>query len=140
VVQDRKSHIRRADLNGQEVVAEAALWRGGEHEENHDGAMHGHQSEISLRLDVSQKRQDCGGRDQMNAHQQREEHADKHRSQREEVILEADDFMIETEDPLSNEPLGARVRVRFLGSEFVSCHIIASRPPVPPTICRILPD
>ncbi len=110
-VQHRESHIRRADLNGQEVIAESTLWRRGEHEENHDGSVHGHQSEISLGLDVSQKRQNCGGRNQMDAHQQREEHADKHRGQREEVILKADDFVVQTEDPLSNEPLGARVGV-----------------------------
>jgi hypothetical protein len=47
----------------------------------------------------------------MDAHKQREKHADEHRSQREEVILEADDFVVETEDPLSNEALRGRVRV-----------------------------
>ncbi len=74
-VKDRKSHVRRADLNRQEVIAEAALWRGGEHEEHHDGAVHGYQREIRLRLDIPQQRQCRSGPDQVDAHQQREEHA-----------------------------------------------------------------
>jgi len=55
------------------------------------------------------------------------------------VILKADDFVIEAEDPLANKTLRSRVCVRFVGSEFPGSHIIVSPPPVPPAICRILP-
>src|ERR1044072_4033286 len=34
-VEDREGHVVRADLNREEVVAEAALRRGREHEEDH---------------------------------------------------------------------------------------------------------
>ena len=54
-VQDRECHVRRADLNGQEIVAETALRRRGQHEEHHDRAVHRHQSQISLGLHLAQQ-------------------------------------------------------------------------------------
>src|SRR6266852_3499815 len=75
----------------------------------------------------------------MDAHQQREKHARKHRRESEEKILEADHLVVEAEDPLADEALRGRVGVRFQGSRTVSCHIIACPPPVPPTIYQILP-
>ena len=47
----------------------------------------------------------------MDAHQQRQEHADKHRGQRQKVILEADDFVIQAENVFANEAGRGRVRV-----------------------------
>ena len=47
-VQHRERHVLGADLDGQEVVAETALRHGGQHEEHHDGAVHGHQRKVQL--------------------------------------------------------------------------------------------
>src|SRR5713226_8903035 len=69
----------------------------------------------------------------MDAHQQREKHASKHRRESEEKILEADHLVV------ADEALRGRVGMRFQGSRTVSCHIIACPPPVPPTIYQILP-
>ena len=70
-VQDRKCHVRRADLNGQEVIAESTLRRRGQNEKHHDGAVHGQQAEVCFRLDVAYQRQNCSRPDQVDAHQQR---------------------------------------------------------------------
>ena len=58
-VQHGESHVRRADLNRQEVVAEAGLRRRGQHHEDHDGAVHGHERQVLLRrhLAAGDKRQ-----------------------------------------------------------------------------------
>ena len=74
-VQDGKRHVRRADLDRQKVIPESALRRRGQHEEHHDGAVHRDQREIGFRLDLAQNRQISRRPDQMDAHQQRQEHA-----------------------------------------------------------------
>ncbi len=71
--------------------------------------MHGQQAEISLRLDLAHQRQTSRRPHQVNAHQQRKKHPDKHRRERQEEILNADDFVIEAKNIFSNEPLRARV-------------------------------
>ena len=43
-----KRHVLRAHLDGQEIVAKGGEGRCGEHKEDHDGAMHGHQLQIVL--------------------------------------------------------------------------------------------
>ena len=96
---------------GKKVVAESALRRRGQHEEHHDGAVHGQQAEISFRLDFADQRQHRRRPDHVNAHQQRQEHADKHRRQRQKVILDPDDLVIEAEDVFANEAGRGRVRV-----------------------------
>ena len=57
----RKRHVFGADLDWQEVIAEAALWRGRKHEEHHDGAVHRHQRQVktqeSSRRQVRQSKQ-----------------------------------------------------------------------------------
>ena len=65
----------------------------------------------------------------MDTHQQREKHAGKYRHQREKEILDADYFVVETEDIFSKETLRRCVRVGF-----VSRHFITSPPLVPPAI------
>ena len=133
-VQDRKRHIRRADLNGQKVISESSLRRRGQHEEHHDGAVHGEQAEIGFRLDLAHQRQHRGRPDQMNAHQQRQEHPHKHCRERQKEILNADNFVIEAENIFPNESLRS-VRV----SRSRGRHFIVSPPPVPPATCRNLP-
>ena len=110
-VQNGESHVRSADLNRQEVIAEAALRRGGENEEHHDGAVHGHQCQVGFRLDVAEQRQSSARPDQVDAHQQRQKHADEHGGQRQKVILNSDDFVVEAENLLADEPLWCRVGV-----------------------------
>jgi hypothetical protein len=58
----------------------------------------------------------------MDAHQQRQKHADEHRGQRQEKILKADDFMIEAENPFANEPLRCGVSVRLVVRELPGSH------------------
>src|SRR5260370_7900414 len=77
---------------------------------------------ISFRFDVAEQRQMEVRPDQVDAHQQRQKHADEHRGQRQKIILQADDFMIETENPLADEPLRCCVSVSFVGREFPGSH------------------
>ena len=39
----------------------------------------------------------------VDAHQQRQKHADEHRRQRQKIILQPDDFVIQAEDVFANE-------------------------------------
>ena len=43
---DGEGHAARADLGGEDEVAEAGLWRRRQHEEEHDGAVDGDQGEV----------------------------------------------------------------------------------------------
>src|SRR5260370_3759239 len=70
--------------------------------------------------------------DQVNAHQQRQKHADEHRGQRQKIILKADDFMIETEDQLAKKPLRSRAAVTSGAGKSPGSHICSS-PSVPAT-------
>ena len=122
-VQHREGHVLRADLDGQEVVAEAALGRRGQHEEDHDGAVHGHQRKIQLRRHDAalRRRGPQGGEpaylgirvDQVIAHEQRQAHADQHRKQGQEVVLDADDLVVQAEDILPDEALRRVMRVDY---------------------------
>jgi hypothetical protein len=47
-VEARKRHVLGAHLDGQEIIAETRQRRGGQHEEDHDGPMHGHQLQVVL--------------------------------------------------------------------------------------------
>ena len=109
-VQDGKRHIRRANLNRQKVISEPALRRRGQHEEDHDRAVHGEQAQVSFRLDLAHQRQNRRRPDHVNSHQQRQEHPDKHCHQREKVILQPDHLVIQAEDVFADKPLrGVRV-------------------------------
>ena len=122
-VQDRERHVLRADLDRQEVIAESALRRRGQHEEHHDGAVHGQQAEVGFRLDLAEQRQIRRRPDHVDAHQQRQEHADKHRRERQKVILQPDDFVIQAENVFANEAGRGRVsvnRVRVVSVGVVS--------------------
>src|SRR5208282_3489800 len=55
-VEDGERHVGRADLYGQEIVSEATLGRGSQHEKHHDGAVHGDQAEIGFGFDRAQQR------------------------------------------------------------------------------------
>ena len=48
----------------------------------------------------------------VDAHQQRQEHADEHRRQCQKIILKPDYFVVETEDVFANEAVGRRERER----------------------------
>src|SRR4051794_22619257 len=47
-VEDGEGHVLRSDLNREEVVSEAALRRGRQHEEDHHRAVHRDEREIEL--------------------------------------------------------------------------------------------
>ena len=133
-VQDGEGHVGRADLYGQEIVAEAALGRGSQHEKHHDRAVHGYQGEIGFGFDLAHQRQDRRRPDEMDPHQQGEKHADENRGEREEIILQPDDLVVETKNPFANEALRGRMLVRFLGN-----HFIVSPPPELPATCQTRP-
>jgi len=132
--------VRGADLNREKIISETALRRGGKHEEHHDGSVHGEEAQIVLWLDLTDEGQDSGGPNQVNAHQKRKEHADKHSDEREKVILQTNDFVIETEDPLAKEALRCRVRMGLFRGEILSSHVIDSPPPSRPSTYQSLPD
>ena len=120
-VQDGKRHVGRADLNRQKVISETALRRGGEHEEHHDGAVHGEQTEIGFRLDLADERQLRGRPDQVDAHQQGQKHAGEHRDQRQKVVLKADYLVVQAENVFPDKALGGGVRVYKVGASHGYC-------------------
>src|SRR5882762_1532152 len=109
----RKGHVLSAHLDGQKEIAERGKGRRGEHKEDHDRPMHGHQLQVILgRHHVAGRA--IGGKEvqprngevrpsQVNAHQPREHHAGEDSDQSQPVILLADHLVIETEDMLTNE-------------------------------------
>ena len=110
------------------------------------GAVHGQQAEIGFRLNMTEDRQICRRPNHMDTHQQRQKHADEYRAQRQKVILQPNDFVIEAEDVFTNEAawgcMGVnRVRVVSVGIVSVLGHhdFIVSPPLGLPAICRSLP-
>src|SRR5205823_7350067 len=85
-------------LDRQEIVSEAALRGRGQHEENHESAVQGQQAEVLLILQQMELRSR-----QVDPHQHGKNETDKHRSQRQEVVLNANNFMIEAEDVFADE-------------------------------------
>src|SRR5208282_3495907 len=57
-----------------------------------------------------------------------EKHADKNRGEGEEVILQADHLMVETEHPFADEALRGRVLVRFLGNHLLFLRFSSCQP------------
>ncbi len=122
----RKRHVFGADLDRQEVVAEAALRRRREHEEHHDRAVHRHQRQVKLRSHHAagrarrkQRLQNGPTRSrpgQVQSHEQRHRHADQHCRQRQHDVLDADDLVVDAEDVLTYEARRCRVPVHALVS------------------------
>jgi len=78
-IERRESHFAGANLERQEVVAEAGLWRGGKNQENHQRAVEHSQGRVAL-WSVGEPRKKWnlrGGPDQVDAHQEREEHSEE---------------------------------------------------------------
>ena len=133
-VQDRERHVGRADLNRQKIISEAALGGGCQHEKHHDGAVHRQQAQIRFGLDLADHGQHVRRPYQVDAHQQREKHSDKHGGECQEEILNADDFVVQTEDVFPDETLRS-VRVNRSRGR----HFIVSPPPERPATCQNLP-
>ncbi len=110
-VHAREGHVAGAELAGQDEVAEASLGRGGEHEEDHQGAVEGDQREVVLGQDGAVEGDREVGPDQVDAHQQREHGADGDGDDGEQEVLEADDVVVGGED-VAAEP-GERLRVEL---------------------------
>ena len=133
-VQDRKRHIRCADLDGQKIVPESALRRRRQHEEHHNRAVHGQQAQVGFGLDLAYQRQNRRRPDHVKAHQQRQKHADKHRHQRQKVVLQPDDFVIQAENIFADKAL--RSPCEWIVAEVA---ITVSPPPESPTTYQNLP-
>ena len=117
-------------MNWEEVVAEAALGRGGQDKEDHDRSVHGDEREIKFAAhhaargsrgkQSAQDRQLASRPAQVQAHQHRHHHSDQHGGQRQQDVLDADHLVIQTEDVLANEALRRFVPVHHVMSCF--CH------------------
>ena len=79
----REGHFASANLEGQEIVAEACLRRGGEHEENHQRAVEHGESGVAFRraAESGKKRNLRRGPDEVHAHEQRENHSENNATQ-----------------------------------------------------------
>ncbi len=89
-----KAMLAGADLRGENQVAEAGLWRSGQDEEEHDGAVDGDQGEVVFGEDGAVEWQRPGWPDEVNAHQEREESADDDGEQGEGEVLDADSAVV----------------------------------------------
>ena len=113
-VEVRKRHVFSAYLDRQEVIAETREGSRGQHKEDHDGAVHGHQLQVILGREHAARRaglgQELKSRNggvrprQVNSHDPGQHQPDVNRHQRQRVVLLANDFMVEAEDVLPNEP------------------------------------
>ena len=119
-VQVRKSHVRRADLNRQKIVSEAALRRRREDEEHHDRAVHRQHRRILLRRhDSALNERNVRARPrQVETHDHGKNHSDDDRRHGQQDVLDADHFMIDAEDVLADK---ARRRVRHDVERANSC-------------------
>ena len=107
-VEVRERHVFRAGLDGQEEIAERGERGSGEHEEDHDGAVHGHQLQVVLRRHHVTRRARLGeqvqpgngptAESEVDAHEPGEKHSDQGRDQGQRVILLADHFVVDAED------------------------------------------
>ena len=119
-VQHRERHVLSANLDRKEIISKTALRRRGQHEEHHDRAMHGHQRQVQFRRHDAARRAggpklfeecDLGVRiHHVKSHQHRQRHPQKHREQRQKIVLNADDFVIEAENIAANKTLRRVVR------------------------------
>ena len=89
-VETREGHAARADLCGEDEVAEAGLRRGGQDEEEHQRAVHGDQGEVLFGQDGAVEREAPVGPDEMDAHQPGEEGSGDDGDRGEDEIVEAD--------------------------------------------------
>jgi hypothetical protein len=105
-------HVRRADLQRHQVVAEGAHGEGHDAQEHHDGAVHGPELVVELGDDDPPRRleQIADQRHRLvrigerppHHHHQRE--AEEEEDQRREPILDADDLVVLGKDVLGPEP------------------------------------
>ena len=99
-------HAASADLFGQNEVREAAQRRGGEHEEDHQRAVHGDEGEIVFGLDLAEEGKREVGPDEVDSHDEREDGSGGDGDEREQEILDSDDAVVGGEEP------GERVALR----------------------------
>ena len=112
-VQHRKGHVVGPDLDWQEVIAESALRSRGQHEEHHDGAVHGKHGQIELGRHQSalephgknrlQPGPGLAGPGQPQPHQHGKPQTGENRDQRQEVILDPNDLMVCAEYPFAKK-------------------------------------
>ena len=129
----REGHVFGARLDGQKEIAECGERGGGEHKEDHDRAVHGHQLQVILRRHHVARRAGLGeqvqpgnretAESQMDAHEPGKDHSDQGGDQGQRVILLADDFVVEAEDVLPNEAGRGSVVYRMCGHVVHCAHL-----------------
>ena len=118
-VEVREGHVLSANLDRQEVISECGKGCGGEDEEDHDRAMHGHQLQVVFRCHdaargaiFGQQLQTGNGSarpPKMDSHEPGKHHANHDGEEGQTVILFSDDLVIEAEDVLPDKARRGRV-------------------------------
>ena len=95
-IEGGKSQVARADLERKKIIAKAGLGRGGEDEKDHERAMkHGECGVAAGGIRKGGKEWNVdAGPDEVNAHEERQKHADKHAGESEPEVTEADRLVI----------------------------------------------
>ena len=122
-VQAGEGHVRRADLQGQDIIAESPDAERDHAEEDHDGAMHGPQGVVEIRhhdparsqrggKEAPDERDGGAGIGELPAHEHHEDEAGHEEHEGGEQILQADHLMVHREHigPKETRLVTARVR------------------------------
>ena len=142
-VQPRERHVRRADLQRHQVVAEAAHGERHHPQEDHDGAVHRAELVVELGQHDAARRarvaeQAADERDglarvgELPAHQHHQEEADQQEHHRRDGVLDADDLVVGREEvapPEGKRTRAGRARLvaQYRGLESVGTPIIHYR-------------
>src|SRR5580700_3018107 len=99
-IQRGKRHFSGADFERQEIIAEPGLRRCGEYQENHQRPVKHGYSGVALRraAESGEKRHLRGWPHEVNAHQQREKHPEKHAAQGKPQIAKTDHLVTGVEN------------------------------------------
>jgi hypothetical protein len=108
-VESREGHVRRADLQRHDEVAEAAHGERHDAEEHHDGAVHGAELVVELRQhaaaghagvaeEPADQRQRAAGEGQVPPHQHHQAEAEEEEQQAGDGVLDADHLVVDGED------------------------------------------
>ncbi len=133
-VEPRERHVRRADLERDQVVAEHAHQERHDGEEHHEGAVHGDQRVVELREQDAARRHRLGkqpaaghrgsGEPELPADHDGRQAAHREEDQAHQQELDADDLVVGRKDVLPDEAqlVGLGVMTGALVCQRCSCH------------------
>ena len=147
-VQTGEGHVRCADLQGDDIVAEGADPDGHDGQENHDGSVHRAERVVEIRkhdagnsrrvLADPQIAQDCleqptddrqrfAGIGHLPAHRQHQEQTDQHEAKGRQPVLQADDLVVRREHVFSPEAQLVVIMSTVLGVRSVRRSLLCHR-------------